>query len=770
MPTIFLATFLPASSVAQRRRFDPLESKPPRYCFGGFPGNKLVHAQALKLEAVRSSSSIGGSVSEETQTLLFDEWPQLLQFSIGSRNLMLGLAIHAFLVKCGSQNETFQGNNLVNLYSKLGKLDDAQRVFDKMPLRNTITLTSLMKGYSENGDSQSVFRIANGMFRFEEKFNEHTCSVILQACHSPGDCISGKQVHGFAIKSGLEENVYVGASLVSMYSKGGCLDDAEKVFNGVDDKDVRFLNNMILEYGKAGCGEKAICVFNQLLSFGLEPNDYTYTNMISACDGDLGLGEGKQLHGLSLKYGVLSESSVGNAVITMYGKHGMVAEVEKMFRTMDEWNLISWTALFTAYLKNSHVDKALDVLSQMLDLGTGCDSIFLSTILDGCSEGRNLELGCQIHGFAIKLGYLIDVKIGTALTDMYAKCRDLRSARCVFDSVSAKNIALFNAILIASMELYRHDEDDPMIVFNQLRFSGIQPDFITFSRLLSLSAAQACLVRGKSLHAYSIKTGNEADVTVSNAVITMYGKCGSIEEAYKMFNGMNIRDSISWNSIISAFALHGQGKSALLHFEEMKEEGFVPDEMTTLAILQACSYSRLWENGLCLFNEMEPKYGIRPAIEHFACVVDILGRAGRFCEAIDFIDRSPFQDSPLLWRTLVNMCKLHGELDFGKLASKRLLDLEPKEAGSYILVSNMYAGGGMLNEAAKVRTVMNDLKARKEAGCSWIEINDQVHYFIASDSDHPNSSEIYAKLKLLRDEMQKCDDKSKLHLSTDPVK
>ncbi|KAF3442562.1 hypothetical protein FNV43_RR16478 [Rhamnella rubrinervis] len=767
MRTIFAATFLPAPSVTQRRRFHHLEAKPPDYCFSGFSGNKLVDRRTLKLKAGQSSSTLGVSVSEDT--FLFDGWPRLLQFSIGSENLMLGLAIHAFLVKCGTQNETFHGNNLVNVYSKLRKLDDAQRVFDEMIVRNTITWTSLMKGYSENGDPLSVFRIANDMFRAEEKFNEHTCSVILQACISPEDCIHGKQVHAYAIKSGLEENVYVGASLVSMYSRGGCLDAAEKVFNGIDDKDVRFMNNMILEYVKARCGEKAIWVFIQLLSSGLEPNDYTYTNIISACNGDIGVGEGKQLHGLSLKYGVLGESSVGNAVITMYGKHGMVEDVEKMFRTMAEKNLISWTALLTAYLKNGLAYKALNVFPEILDLGAGCDSIFLSTMADGCSECKNLELGRQIHGVVIKLGYSTDVQIVTALTDMYAKCRDLRSARWVFDSVSGKNIALFNAILVGFLELYRDDEEDPMVLFNQLRFIGIHPDFITFSRLLSLTAEQACLIRGKSLHAYAIKTGNEADLIVSNAVITMYAKCGSIEEAYQMFNGMNIHDSISWNAIISAFSLHGQGKRALSLFEDMKEEGFDPDEITTLAILQACSYSRLWENGLCLFSEMEPKFGIRPVIEHFACIVDILGRAGHFSEAIDFINKSSFQDSPLLWRTLVNMCKLHGELDFGKLASKRLLDLEPKEAGSYILVSNMYAGEGMLNEAAKVRKIMNDLKVSKEAGYSWIEIDDQVHYFVASDFDHPKSTEIYAELMLLSDEMQKCGDRNELHLIRDPV-
>ncbi|XWS56266.1 hypothetical protein CRYUN_Cryun09bG0071100 [Craigia yunnanensis] len=228
----------------------------------------------------------------------------------------------------------------------------------------------------------------------------------------------------------------------------------------------------------------------------------------------------------------------------------------------------------------------------------------------------------------------------------------------------------------------------------------------------------------------------------------MYAKYGSIEDACQLFNGMNGHDSVSWNAMVSAHSIHGQGKMALLLFEEMKREGFAPDEITILAILQACSYT-----GLCLFNEMESNYGIRSVIEHFACIVDPLGKAGRLPEAMNFIN-STFPDSPLLWRTLVSVCKLQGDLDFGMLASKNLLGLLPEKAGSYILVSNTCAGSGMLEEAAKVGTDMNDLKLSKVAGCSWIEIDNKVHCFVASSKDHPESREIYAKLDQLMDEIK----------------
>lgn len=737
--TALLHPFKPSNPLLLTKAKLPYQAK--------YPSFKRVH-----------SSSIS-SISTNKHLVLADDWPQLLKLSVGSEDFLLGQAIHAFLIKSNPPNDVFEGNNLINFYAKFDELIDARKLFDQIPVRNTITWTTLIKGYLDNGDFGSVFGIARDMYLCGEKFNEHTCSVILQACSEEEDLVRGEQIHGFVIKSGIEENVFVGTSLISMYSTSGFLNEAEKVFDDIGFKDVQCLNYMILEYGKAGYVEKAFGVFVDMLNSGLEPTDYTFTNIISTCSENVGIEEGRQLHGLAVKYGVINVTSLWNAVITMYGKFGMVEDSERMFYSLSERNLISWTALMSGYVRSGCGEKAVHTFLELLNEGTYCDSGCLVTVLDGCSECKNLDLGVQLYAFVIKVGYLCDGNIVTALVDMYSKSGNLKSAKTVFDGLSSKSIALFNAILVGFMETNRDDSDGAMVLFRQLRLDGIKPDLVTFSRLLSLTANQACLVKGKSLHAYTIKTGFEADLTVSNALITMYAKCGSIEDACQMFDGMKSHDSVSWNAMVSAYSIHGQGKMALLLFEEMKRECFAPDEITILAILQACCYTGLWQDGLCIFNEMESNYGIRPVIEHFTCMVDLLGRAGRLAEAMNFINNSPFPDSPLLWRTLVSVCKLQGDLDFAMLASKKLLDLSPEEAGSYILVSNTYAGSGLLDEAAKVRTTMNDLKLSKVAGCSWIEINNKLHCFVASGKDHPESREIYAKLDLLTDEIKwkNCD-------------
>lgn len=751
-PTIFTSSPYPLHFLTPHNVFHPTFPKP---------------SQSLKLV---SPQCCAVSPSKQHNTVLLDDWPQLLKFSIGSHDYMLAKAIHGSLIKSGSEGDLFVDNNLVNLYSKFNNMGDAQKIFDEMLERSIVTWTTLMKGYLKNGDVGSVLCIARDMCMVGEKFNEHTCSVVLQACRSPEDRVFGEQVHGFVVKNGLQENVVVATSLVSMYCKSSLLDCAEKVFGGISVKDAQCINYMILEYGKAGLGNKAFWVFVDMLQSGLRPSDYTFTNLISACDLSVGLIVGKQLHGLAVKYGLMCETSLGNAVITMYGQHGMVKEAERVFAELDERSLISWSALLSVFVKNGYANKAFEFFLTMLQIGVPLDSGCFSTVLDGCSEWNNLKFGIQIHGLAMKLGHVSDVNSGTALVDLYAKCGSLRSARAIFDKIPNKTIASFNAILVGYLNSkISDDEEDPMVFFSKLRFNGVKPDCITFSRLLCLSANQACLVTGKSLHAYTIKVGLEDDTAVGNALVSMYGKCGSVQDACQIFHSMD-RDCVTWNAIISAYALNGEGNNALLLFEEMKEQGFAPDEITILAVLQACSYSGLWETGLCLFNEMESKYGIRPVIEHFSCLIDLLGRAGNLSKAIDIINKSPFHESSLLWRTFVNACKLCGDLQLGMWGSRKLLDLAPNEASSYILVSNMYAEGGMLEDAAKVRTAMHDLNLTKERGSSWIEIDNEVHYFIASDKDHPQSREIYANLDLLKDEMYwSCRKRNKLEMISDTL-
>ncbi|KAK3030500.1 hypothetical protein RJ639_038806 [Escallonia herrerae] len=662
----------------------PYPPKPQQVClqWKTKPPNKILSSSSELLVSRRNPNcnatqlSVPSNASTHDKTLLHRDWPALLQISIGSGDVNLGSCTPGF---------------------------------DEMLDRNTITWTSLINGYSLTNDAESVYRIAYQMHKLGKEFNEHTWSVILKACESRNDQINGELIHGLLIKSGVCEDVVVGTSLISMYSKSGYFENAERLFIDMTYRDVQCLNLMISEYGRAGCNEKAIRVMIELLNLGLEPNDYTLTNVLSTCNGDRDVEEGRQLHGLAIKHGFVAKSSVGNVMITMYGYYGLVEEAE-------------------------NGEKALRGFLEMMMFGIYPDSGCLATVLDGCLETKNLELGLQIHGMIVKLGLLLNVRVGTALVDLYAKCGKLRSARLLLNILNTLNTASFNAILIRFMEVQGDNGEDAMALFIEHRVAG--------------------------LHVVAIKMGFVDDIMVANALITMYGKCGSIEDACYVFNGMNGHDSVSWNAMVSAYALNGQGRKAITLFEGMMKQGFAPDGIMILGVLQACVYCGLWEYGFSLFSAMEVKLGIRPVIEHYTRMVNLLGRSGFFREALEFINRSPFSDSPLLWRTLVHVCKLQGDLRFGKIASTHLLDLAPEEAGSYILATNMFSGGGMLDEASRVRTRMNDLKVSKEVGCSWIEIDNKTRQSSASSKDHPESRDIYAKLELLEAEMRQSSDEA----------
>ncbi|XP_068641994.1 pentatricopeptide repeat-containing protein At2g27610-like [Aristolochia californica] len=676
---------------------------------------------------------------------LSNDWPHLLQISIRSEGLLLGMAIHAFLLKSGSHTDIFPGNNLVNLYSKFSELDNARQVLEEMPIKNTITWTTLLNGYSQIDDLESVFGLARQMHRSGESFNGHTCTAILQACGTRKDRNMGEQIHCLVIKSGVETDLIVGTSLLSMYSKCGAMDEAEIIFNGLVYVDVRCFSSMISGYAKSEDGEKAVKVFCSLLDSGLEPSEYTLTNVLSSCDESAYLAAGMQIHGLAVKYGRLYDLSVGNAVITMYGRNGLVEEAERMFCWMGEKNLVSWTAILSVYMKSRHFKKAIDGFKMMLKLRIDLDSSCLAALINGCSKSKNLELVLQIHGPVIKQGYLSDVYVATALVDAYSKCGDMKSARRIFDGLQVQNIVCFNALLGGYVEA-DGEKENPFILFNRIRLNGTKPDTATFALLFSLSAEEASLAKGKCLHAYMIKVGLENHTTVGNALITMYAKCGSIENSYSRFSDMVDRDTVTWNAMISAYALHGRGKEALAFCEKMEGEGFAVDAITLVVTLQACCYSGLYEDGFRLYNTMERRYGIKPGLEHHACMIDLLGRAGYVSKAIEFVKESPFVASPLLWRTLVNVCKLNGDSHFGSLASRHLLQFAPDDAASHVLVSNFYASIGKLDESAKVRMRMNEGQMRKEIGYSWIELNGKVHRFGASDENHPESRQIYRKL------------------------
>lgn len=262
---------------------------------------------------------------------------------------------------------------------------------------------------------------------------------------------------------------------------------------------------------------------------------------------------------------------------------------------------------------------------------------------------------------------------------------------------------------------------------------GMKLDNFTLATAVTSCAILAALENGKQVHAIIIKATLRTDVFVDTALVDMYTKCGSIENARQVFSNMFERRQFSWNTTIAGYAKHGYSDEALRLFAEMQQAGLKPDHVTFVNVLSACSHAGLFDEGRDYFDSMHRNYGITPKVEHYACMVDILGRAGCLNEAEAFINNMPLQPSALVWRTLLGACRVHGNLDIGKRAAECLLDLNPHDTSTYLLLSQIFAVSGNWNDVAKVRTLIKSLRVTKEPGCSWIEIKNVGYVFIVEE-------------------------------------
>lgn len=466
---------------------------------------------------------------------------------------------------------------------------------------------------------------------------------------------------------------------------------------------------------------------------------------------------------------------------------------------MQEPNVFVWNTVIKAYTYHGPFHVALLIYLKMLQNGTPPANFSFPVILKAIASLAALSEGRQIHACIVKSGIHMadDLFVANSLLDTYAKCGQLGDARIVFDKMPCRNVITFTAMLDAYARLGNMDrargvfEDMPernvyswtamvagyvrndmpekaLSVFRRMQREGVRPDEVALLSALSACARVGALELGCWIHDYASRNGLRMDkVSLANALIDMYAKSGDIDEAMEVFSGMTKRSVVSWNSMISGFAIHGHGVEALRLFEDMQGKGFAPNEVTFVAILSSCSHNGFVEEGYKYFNAMHQVYGVKRNIRHYGCMVDLLGRAGRLKEAVGLINNMPMEPNAIVWGALLAACRSHGDVDLGEYAMNKLLQLEPDGSGNYVLLSNAYAASGRWDDSAKVRAKMRGVGVAKEPGCSWVEVKNMVHEFVAGDKSHPQSAKIYKVLdelgERLRDAGYVPDTSSVLH-------
>ncbi|WVZ88798.1 hypothetical protein U9M48_035271 [Paspalum notatum var. saurae] len=467
----------------------------------------------------------------------------------------------------------------------------------------------------------------------------------------------------------------------------------------------------------------------------------------------------RALHPLAVKSGRATDARVATALAVAYGRSGHVQSARQVFDETPRRDLVLCNALVSCYSSHGLVRQAWALVAAMRRSGFAGDGFTFSALLRPpprhchSDAGMLLRLGALAHGLVLRMGLLVDVVVATALLDMYAKCGEAAEARRVFEAMAVRNVVSWNAIIVCSGRL--GGGKDAVELFRwMLRDGRCCPDELTLASVLSSCANMAAASEAIQVHAYAVKRGLQGFLQVANAVIMAYGKTGFVQEAMQTFAMVCNPDIVTWSSMISSYAYLGRSKDAVHAFEGMLQHGVQPDSIAFLGVLSACSHAGLIEDGLRYFLMMTRGYGIDPTPQHAACLVDLLGRAGRIEDAHNIVVKLSCEGNADVVGAFLGACKMRGDIELAKWAADRLLCLEPSEAANYLLMSNAFAAAGAWNELAKVRSVMRSRCGNKVPGCSWIEIGGKVWTFVSNDMSVHQSIEMQQMMELTISEVQ----------------
>ncbi|EXB53343.1 hypothetical protein L484_016225 [Morus notabilis] len=658
---------------------------------------------------------------------------------------LLGLQVLGNVVKSGLDTNVSVGNSLIAMYGSCGNVKEACRVFNDMDERDTISWNSIISANAQNGLCEESLRYFYWMRHVHKEVNSSTVSSLLTVSSSVDNLKWGRGIHGLVVKSGLESNVCVGNSLLKMYSEAGRWKDAESFFQRMPQKDLISWNSMVACYAQNEESQKALNFFADMRRVIKTMSYVTITSALAACSNLEFIAEGKILHAVAVLSGLQANIVIGNALVTMYGKSGVMAEARKVSTIMPKRDEVTWNALIGCHAENEEANESLKAFNMMRKEGIRENYITIVNVLGAFSTPDCLQKqGMPIHAYIVRTGFDSDKFVQTSLITMYAKCGDLHSSSFMFDGLSTKRSITWNAIIAANAHHGCGEEALKLIM--KMRNAGLLLDQFSLSVALSVSADLAILEEGQQLHGLVIKLGFELDHYVTNTAMDMYGKCGEMDDVLRILSPPFIRTRLSWNILISSYARHGCFNKARETFQEMLKWGEKPDHVTFVSLLSACSHGGLVDEGLEYYASMKTKFGVPPAIEHCVCIIDLLGRSGRLSDAEDFIKDMPVPPNDFVWRSLLASCKIHQNLELGKKAADKLLELDPSDDSAYILYSNVCATSGRWDVVENVRTKMGSNNIKKQPACSWVKSKNQISKFGMGEKSHPQNVQIYAKL------------------------
>lgn len=579
----------------------------------------------------------------------------------------------------------------------------------------------------------------------------------------------GESLHGCVIRLGLDSDLYTGNALMNMYCKlqqhGGegtsCRNsDACQVHDKIParklvEEPLGNISSTSDSINRISHGEfKGELAHPESLSPSYEIRREIEKQVVDTgtCDNFGHTVDGFAQRNANIEFSDCSCSIVDGIPLRWEDKEVFCMEsVRKVFERMPVRDIVSWNTLIAGNAQNGVYREALTIVREMGLAGLKPDSFTLSTVLPIFAEYVDVSKGKEIHGYAVRHGFVVDVFIGSSLIDMYAKCTRVDDSRRVFDLLPQRDAISWNSIIAGCVQNGLFDEG--LRLFRQMLISKMKPKHVTFSSIMPACAHLTTLHLGKQLHGCIIRSRFDDNVFIASSLVDMYAKCGNISIARWIFDKIKLPDMVSWTAMIMGYALHGWANEALSLFRQMEVENVRPNYVAFVAVLTACSHVGLIDEAWKLFNSMSQDYGIAPGLEHYAAVADLLGRAGRLVEAYEFISTMHIQPTASVWSTLLGACRVHKNLELAEKVAENIFKLEPENMGSHVLMSNIYSAAGRWKDAASLRKAMKGKGMRKKPACSWIEVNNKVHAFMADDKTHPYYDKIHEALQVLSEQM-----------------
>ncbi|KAB2068167.1 hypothetical protein ES319_A08G012900v1 [Gossypium barbadense] len=683
---------------------------------------------------------------------------KLLSLLKTCKSLIKGKLIHQKIVTSGFHNNIALCKTLITFYFSCNLHRSAGRVFDTIDNPSDISLwNTLMAAYTKSFMFVETVKLFDKLWKYSLlKPNGFTYPSLLKACGGLGAVGYGEMIHTHLIKVGFLSDVVIGSSVVAMYAKCNMFEEATHVFDEMPERDVACWNTVISCYYQDGKAEKALELFEKMRDDGFEPNLVTLTIVISSCARLMDVERGKKIHRELVETGLGLDGFLGSALVDMYGKCGCIEIAREVFEQIPkkDVNGITWNTMIAGYSSIGNSQSCIELFKKMNMEGIEPSLTTLSSIIMACSRSAQLRYGKFTHGYMIRNMIETDIFVNNSLIDLYFKCGNVHLAENVFKLMPKTDVVSWNVMISGYVSVGKCF--DALGIYDSMVKAGVKLDAVTYSSVLAACSQLSALEKGKEIHGSIIENKLERNEVVMGTLLDMYAKCGAIDEAYRIFRDLPEKDLVSWTSMITAYGSHGRASEALNLFDKMQKSNTKSDGVTFLAVLSACSHGGLVDEGCSYFHQMINEHNIKPQREHYSCLIDLLGRAGRLHEAYKILQstQETREDVELL-STLLSACRLHRCLELGEKIAGLLIEKDPDDSSTYIVLSNMYASAKKWNKVREVRLKMKELGLKKNPSCSWIEVNRRIHPFFIEDNSHPESKIMYECLSCLNSYMEK---------------